>query len=331
MDGGPHRRWRTSHRADNSAHTLSKMASATASLVRRATVATEPSAPKMVTSLVSWSNPDPGGRHVVGHHQVDPLGRQLGHGPLGHLVRLGREPDQDLPVRGAVGPARPGCPGWARGPGRARRRPCAAWIVGGHLGTEVGHRRGHDDHVGAGPAWPSTDASMSAAVSTRSTATPSATGWALVVTSTTSAPRRRAAAARAWPCFPEDRLVMNRTGSIGSRVPPADTTTRTPARSPVRPARRLPSGRRTGHAAAGRARCPTITDGSASRPAPMSPPASRPSSGGTTVTPRERRTARLCWTAGCSHISVCMAGQTTTGAAVAIRVAVSRSSAKPPA
>jgi len=31
--------------------------------------------------------------------------------------------------------------------------------------------------------------------------------------------------------LPEERLVMNRTGSMASRVPPADTSTRTPVRS----------------------------------------------------------------------------------------------------
>ncbi len=75
----------------------------------------------------------------------------------------------------------------------------------------------------------------------------------------------------------------------------------------------------------------TMTAGSASRPEPESPPARRPSSGGTTVTPRAAEDLRLCCTAGCSHISVCMAGHTTTGPAVATRVVVSRSSANPPA
>ena len=46
-------------------------------------------------------------------------------------------------------------------------------------------------------------------------------------------------------------------------------------------------------------------------------------------TPRRRSVARLSCTAGCSHISVCIAGQTTTGARVASRVAVSRSSEMP--
>ncbi len=75
----------------------------------------------------------------------------------------------------------------------------------------------------------------------------------------------------------------------------------------------------------------TMVAGSARRPAPESPPASGPSSGSTTSTPRRRRVARFSSTAGCSHISVCMAGQTSTGARVASRVAVSRSSARPAA
>ena len=105
---------------------------------------------------------------------------------------------------------------------------------------------------------------------------------------------------------------MTRTGSIGSRVPPAVTRTRSPARSrgPERPldgghdrARARPGGRRR------RRRRP-----------------GGPASGSTTCTPRRRSVARLSCTAGCSHISVCIAGQTTTGARVASRVAVSRSS-----
>ena len=49
------------------------------------------------------------------------------------------------------------------------------------------------------------------------------------------------------------------------------------------------------------------------------------------ATPRRRSVARLSCTAGCSHISVCIAGQTTTGARVASSVAVSRSSEMPAA
>ena len=47
----------------------------------------------------------------------------------------------------------------------------------------------------------------------------------------TSAPRWAATRAIAYPCLPELRLPMKRTGSRGSRVPPAVTSTFTPARS----------------------------------------------------------------------------------------------------
>src|SRR5438477_262729 len=84
-------------------------------------------------------------------------------------------------------------------------------------------------------------------------------------------PRLVASSARACPCLPEERLPTKRTGSIGSRVPPAVTSTRTPRRS---------FGPRT------RATAATMSSGSANRPAPASPPARRPTTGSTRVTPR---------------------------------------------
>ena len=83
----------------------------------------------------------------------------------------------------------------------------------------------------------------------------------------TDAPRSRAASAMAAPIFPDDRLPMNRTGSSGSRVPPALTTTWRPSRSPERTNRRSIAS--------------TIVGGSASRPMPVSPEASSPTSGST--------------------------------------------------
>ena len=47
--------------------------------------------------------------------------------------------------------------------------------------------------------------------------------------------------------------------------------------------------------------------------------------------PRERSVATLARVAGCSHISVCIAGAKTTGQRAVSRVAVSRSSARPAA
>ncbi len=77
----------------------------------------------------------------------------------------------------------------------------------------------------------STAASMSAAVSSRITSAPGGPGPSAEVTRVTWAPRAAAASAMAWPCLPDDRLPMKRTGSMGSRVPPAVTRMRTPARS----------------------------------------------------------------------------------------------------
>ena len=106
---------------------------------------------------------------------------------------------------------------------------------------------------------------------------------------------------------------------MGSRVPPAVTTTDSPAISPASAPERI------------RPTAAVMSAGELSRPAPSSPPAKRPDSGPTMQTPRSTRVAMLSTTAGCSHISVCMAGQTTTGARVAMRVAVSRSELMPAA
>ena len=63
----------------------------------------------------------------------------------------------------------------------------------------------------------------SAAVPTGSTRTPGAgASFTFAATTVTLAPRRAASAASANPIRPEERLLMKRTLSIGSRVPPAN-------------------------------------------------------------------------------------------------------------
>ena len=79
---------------------------------------------------------------------------------------------------------------------------------------------------------------------------------------------------------------MKRTGSSGSRVPPALTTNAAPRDRAASPG---PAVRGTRS---------TMTAGSASRPSPESPPASRPLSGGTISTPRRSRVARFSRTDG---------------------------------
>ena len=107
---------------------------------------------------------------------------------------------------------------------------------------------------------------------------------------------------------------MKRTGSIGSRVGPAVTRTRRPARS------RLPRRRDAASA---------ISSGSASRPSPTSPSASSPAPGRPTWTPRARSAARFSCVTGFRHMRVFMAGATSTGQVAASTVVVTASSAMP--
>ena len=145
---------------------------------------------------------------------------------------------------------------------------------------------------------------ISAAVTTRATRAPNggarSTG---PLTIATSAPRRAAAWAIAYPIFPDDPLERYRTGSIGSRVGPAATTIFLPARERPRRARRTTVA--------------AIVSTPARRPMPISRSASHPDSGSITVTPRDRSVPTALWVAGCSHIRVFMAGATMTGAVTA--------------
>jgi len=108
---------------------------------------------------------------------------------------------------------------------------------------------------------------------------------------------------------------MYRTGSIGSRVGPAVTSTCSPARS------------RTGDSAPSTASMIASTSGS--RPLPASPEASGPASGSRTVTPRALRVATLAATAGCPHMPPSIAGARITGERAASRSVLRKSSAIP--
>ncbi len=154
---------------------------------------------------------------------------------------------------------------------------------------------------------------------TRTTSAPAGSGSPVPASiRVTRAPRATAVRASAYPCLPEERLPRKRTGSSGSRVPPALITTWRPARS----------GSATPRAST-RRQTSKISPGSGSRPLPVSTPVSRPTAGSTTTAPRRRRVATFSWVAGCSHISVCIAGAKTTGQRAVRRVLVRRSSASP--
>ena len=102
---------------------------------------------------------------------------------------------------------------------------------------------------------------------------------------------------------------------MASRVPPAVTSTASPERE------------LSNRSAAAR----TISSGSAMRPAPAPPPASAPETGPTSRRPSCSRRRTLRRVAGCSHISVCMAGAINTGPANAATAAHRASSAIPAA
>ena len=110
---------------------------------------------------------------------------------------------------------------------------------------------------------------------------------------------------------------------MGSRVPPAVTTIVRPAR--VRAWAECPPAVSRANA------CRAIDTGSARRPSPLSPEPSAPVSGSITCTPRRRNVATLACVALASHMFECMAGATTTGAALARTVSDTMSSAKPAA
>ena len=160
----------------------------------------------------------------------------------------------------------------------------------------------------------------SAAVSTSTRRMPgSACIETLAATRVTSAPRRAARSARASPIRPEERLPMKRTGSIGSRVPPAETSTRRPSQGPIGPG----------------AACSIASSsarGSGNLPTPCSPrEASAPSSGSITVMPRCRSVARLACVAASRYIRSFIAGATSRGASQARNDVVSIESAIPAA
>ena len=108
---------------------------------------------------------------------------------------------------------------------------------------------------------------------------------------------------------------MNRTGSSGSRVPPADTRTDSPTRSPP-PERDRPRWRRRARAST----AATMSAGSASRPCRCHPRRGGPHSGSTTCTPRDRRVDDVVDAPRGAPTSRCAwPGQTTTGARVAMQ------------
>ena len=274
---------------------------------------------RSTTAFVSCSKPDAGGRDVVGHDEVGALAGELARGrwPATSSVSAAK-PTSVWPgrLRGAeagedvgrrleddvgdavvlldllVGDRRPGGSRRRRRPSRRRRRRRCRASTACSISAAV-----LDPHdARCRPATGTVDGGDERDLGARGAA---------------------ASSAMAWPCLPDERLPMNRTGSIGSRVPPAVTSTRRPARSGA-VEHALDGGddrRRLGQ--------PTGADVAAGEAARLgrddvhAPPAQR---------------ARGCPAPPGAPTSRCASpGTRTTGARVASSVVVSRSSEMPAA
>ena len=175
-------------------------------------------------------------RHVVHDEQVAPLASELGATLVERVTGLGGEADDDLVRRGASPRRRRARRRSARARSSARRRSRRSFDSVRCRRAEVrdGGRQ-HDDvgvarDVAHGVEHLARGLDVDARRSSGATAASSASGDA--VTRTTLAPRRAATSAIAWPWRPDERFVSTRTGSIGSRVPPAVTTTVRPRSGP---------------------------------------------------------------------------------------------------
>ena len=233
---------------------------------RAATAGSPPSAARIVGAALVLAE-GRGRPDLVDDQQVAALAGQLGPAERQHVAGvvagLGGEADQHL-----TGAPRAGRPRWTSSASTSGLRTSSrSEPVGRPPGRRVGLldlvRRRRSPGGSRRPRRPSrrrrpprrrrsTASRSSAAVPTGTTSTPAGRRRRRQLDSwpRPGSPRRpRAAAARAsaTPCWPEERLPRKRTGSSGSRVPPAVTTTVRPARSCGRPRRpRASSGQARG-------------------------------------------------------------------------------------
>ena len=277
------------------------------------------------TALVSWSNPAPGALTSLTTSRSTPLRASLRRPALERIVGLGGEADQHLP-----GPA-----------------------PGGQAGQDVGgrleHQLGDPVLLGQLPTGRRLGRKSATAAAMTTTSAPSAAAPDRLPPCRPPSPRRPASTAPADVGRQGERrrgdqrhrrpaagrrlgqgvalLARRAVGDEAHRVerlagaPGADHHPR------ARAGRAAPVAARVA-----RARAPTITLGSASRPSPESPPARRPLLGRDDVDARGARAWPGCPAPTGAPTSRCAwPGRPRTGARVASRVAVSRSSARPAA
>ena len=133
-------------------------------------------------------------------------------------------------------------------------------------------------------------------------------------TKVTSAPARRQARAKAMPIWPDEMLVMPRTGSMASNVAPVVIITFMPNSDLLAQT----SGNKSANCAA-----------SNMRPTPISPQACSPDAGSRITTPSSLSCCMLRKLAGLNHICTFIAGAMTKGQVRAATKLLMRLSAMP--
>ena len=228
-------------RSSSARATRSRMSSATARFDMSGSSSRLPSASRIVTRLVSVPNPEPASETSFATSRSTPLRRSLSAARSSEPVsaanptRKGRgsaarrvtPPSRSSPRAIRATSARMSGVGFEL-EGRASRRVRAS-VSAGRRRPEVGDRRGHHERVEARPSSPSGvgergagGAHLAGGLDGHDRGVrPVAATSRFAATSVTRAPRSTAALATATPIFPVERLPMKRTGSIGSRVPPA--------------------------------------------------------------------------------------------------------------
>ena len=210
--------------------------------------------------VVARSKPISGAGDVVEDDRVGALALELRAGALDRLgAGLGGEADQRLVLAAAGEPE----PARMSSVGSRLELEAAASLardLAGSARRRRGSRRARRPSAARGSGELARDGARRAravvSTSIRRDAGAARAATTLAAIRVTSAPRRAAAAARARPMRPLERLPMKRTGSIGSRVPPAVTRTRSPSQGRRAAGQQRPRSRPAGagRRAAGRRR-----------------------------------------------------------------------------
>ncbi len=287
------------------AATRSRSRSATSRFGSSGRSSREPSAARMQTRFVSVPKPDPASATSLATSRSTPLRSSLSPARSSEPVSAAKPTSTGRGTTGwAVTSPVTSVPRtirtiWASTSGvdsSSRVRPAPRWSLRsaacfGRKSATAAAMTSASNPAAPSGVWVNrkSAALRSAVESTRTMVAPAGRGTSVfAATIVTVAPRSRAAAAIAAPIRPVERFPMYRTGSMASRVPPADTTTCRPVRSASRGAatmggRWAGSGLRTGRSPMAATTASTIDGSSASRPTPVCPEASSPAPGSTMV------------------------------------------------